>query len=153
MALLAKANRLPDHIATGVHNANYIAWLWEVEGIELGSDNNLEQDCAFEQWPVLFGDWTKKNGQFVPKRGCRFAAIFNPETNTVQVVKSIFCIRCHPCSPCYPGQGDVDSVGTTWAFCLPPEYMNQKWVAENRKRIFENCRTSSGSNFWRRWRA
>ena len=67
-----------------------------------------------------------------------YAARYNPDHNTIQIIWSRYAISCRFCSPCYPGQGDIDSPGMeTLAYCLPPELMSEEWWEENKDRIIK----------------
>lgn len=149
----------PFAITTGVHNANDVDWLWEEEGIDLAWEEHLEtcpneyhDFCGPEtQGTTLYGNWVKEKGQYHPKRGGEFAAIYNPDHNTIQVVSSRYVIKCYHCSPCYPGQGDVDTSGDMWAYCLPPDMMREEWVKENAHRIYQYDRTGR-SHYWKKFK-
>lgn len=144
------------NIITGVHNFSDTK-LYDCEFIDLTWEEHLKEcknkDHDFcgpqETDRCLFGSWIKKKGLYQPKRGGLYAAIYNTDHNTVQVVKSRFAIQCNRCSPCYPGQGDVDTPGDLWAYCLPPELFREEWLKENGHRIYE--RHPRDPRRWRNW--
>ena len=155
MPLVRNHNRIKN-IITGVHCANSIAWLWEKESIDLFADQQGNKadlyDCYNNTGPQLFGSWIRKNGHYFPSSKGAMSAVFDPDTNTVQVVRSNHIIRCHRCSPCYPNQGDVDTAGSLWAYCLPPYLMTKRWIKENEHRILKRKKSLKGSHYWKRWR-
>ncbi len=109
--------------------------------------------CDYNSGPQLFGSWRKKNSKYSPSREEEFSAIYDPDFNTVQVVRSKYVIRCAICSPCFPNQGDVDSDGNLWAYCLPPDYMDEDWLLENKHRIFYRHKYLKGNSYWKKWNA
>ncbi len=143
---------------TGVHSASNIEWMWETNYIDLSWIEHLKEckskyhdNCGpQEQGTSLFGGWGRKKGRYYPKCGGEYAAIYNPDYNTVQVIRSKFLIQCNFCSPCYPNQGDVDTPGNVWAYCLPPDLMGEGWLKENGHRIYEYIKTRR-SHYWRKW--
>lgn len=87
---------------------------------------------------VLIGDWVEKSvGVYAPDKTGDFSAIYDRNTNYVQVVWSTHYVECGMCSPCFPGQGDVDSLGRERAYIVPPEFLNDEYVAEMAGRIKE----------------
>ena len=131
-------------ITTGVYNANDVEWMWDDPSIDLDWEEHLKEckneehdDCGpQEPGDQLFGEWTKdKEDKYVPDMTGEYAAIFNSDHNTIQVLWSRYTIRCHHCSPCYPGQGDVDHDGVLIAYSLPYELMSQYWLDENGHRM------------------
>ena len=150
----------PNCIITGVHDANSIAWLWDEEDIDLAWKLHLEEcleedhcDCYCDNGSSirLYGSWKSSKGIFTPSRTGEFSAIFNPDSNTLQVLRSNYVIRCNHCSPCFPGQGDVDSDGEIWAYCLPPDYMDEKWILENGHRVYQRMKSRRGNYYWKKW--
>ncbi len=132
-------------LKTGVHFIGDIAWLWEEESMDLAWEYHLENcpledhdQCHVRQGTTLYGDWIKRGGVYVPDPRGEYSAIYEPESFVVQVVLSSYAIQCHRASPCYPGQGDVDTPGDQWAYCLPPELMQEEWLRENMRRIKRN---------------
>ncbi len=145
----------PVSITTGVHSGNSIQWLWEEESIDLAWEQEecLEEeiDCSYQgDTPRLYGKWKREKNHFTPVRTGEYSAIYNPDSNTLQVLFSKYAIRCHPCSPCFPGQGDVDSDGNLWAYCLPPEMMTEEWQQENSQRIFQRRKSRKGNYYWKK---
>jgi len=109
-------------------------------------DNLGDYNICFDGGDTrLYGSWKKNaEGEYEPDKtgDADYAAIFNVNHNTIQVVWSKHVISCRRCSPCYPGQGNVDSppgggYAELWAFCLPPDLMLDEWVKKNKKRIVE----------------
>jgi hypothetical protein len=152
----AKNHNWIRNITTGVHCANSIAWLWEKDSIDLFAEqqrNSPQADlfeCCSNTGPQLFGSWVRKNGCYYPSLRDEMSAIFDPDTNTVQVIRSNHIIKCHHCSPCYPNQGDVDTAGDLWAYCLPPYLMEEGWIKENGRRIFKRKKSPKGNYYWKK---
>ncbi|OPY55804.1 MAG: hypothetical protein A4E55_02392 [Pelotomaculum sp. PtaU1.Bin035] len=151
---------LPCRITTGVHNAGSILWMWDGDAIDLLRERHLAA-CAEEYLDgcgpeeadtTLYGNWDHRDTGYTPEHGGEYSAIFNPDQHTVQVVASRYATRCARCSPCYPNQGDVDKDGNIWAYCLPPELMDENWVKENGQRVYERGTGRNGRHDWRRWR-
>lgn len=156
MQIFAKEMILPKYPITGVLNANMAAWLWDEREIHLGplgveSDVNIPPTSDCGDYPILYGGWVRVNGKYNPSDTCSFAAVFNPDSNTVQVVRSCYAVHCRPCSPCFPGQGDVDSDGSLFAYCLPPKLMSACWVNKNYHRILKLKGDAAGHHHWASW--
>lgn len=102
-------------------------------------------DCMLESGKTQFGDW-KQSWQWYTRSGRRvapktagakrelvwvpnengpngYAAVYNPNENTIQVVWSLSIYRdAQMASLCYPGQGDIDSEdGGIACYQLPSE--------------------------------
>ena len=120
---------------TGVINGNSLSGeFWDLETYE-GIDPNepegdVEPDC-YTPSTILVGAWEKdEDGKWDAAiyADHDFAAIYNVNEHTVQVVWSKDARWCHKCSPCYLGQGDLDTprngpgTDSYWAFDLPAEY-------------------------------
>ena len=147
---------LVDYVPiTGVQAANKVeGWFFDMEEIDpeyemevkaIEEDTELtdeERENTMEDlatyWDasyLIYGDWKKDpvDGKYgvVEDGPTGFAAKFNRDENTIQVLWSKWAVYCQLCSPCYPGQGDIDSPGiTVVAYCLPPEF-----VPENDSRV------------------
>lgn len=72
--MIAEVKINPRHIVMGVHDANSIAWLWEMEGTPLcqnAADDKeaLDDDCFSDQQQILYGDFSEKIGHFDPVSG------------------------------------------------------------------------------------
>ena len=76
--------------------------------------------CKPNDSEVWFTQYNGSVGSFAfkPDETAEYSAIVR-ETYA-QIVHSQWMAQCHKCSPCYPGQGDLDTPGNLWAFCLPP---------------------------------
>jgi len=75
---------------------------------------------------LLYGDWRQTEaGLWEPDPDGKFAAIYNADVNTLQVVYSIRLARGRLCSPCYPGQVDARVADTleneTYLYFALPE--------------------------------
>ena len=132
---------------TGVHNGNDIRhWDDFNDGIDLSYEEHIVEcegylkegccECDLETGTTLMGDWLKgEDGLYDANPDGEYSAIYNPDLNTLQVIRSKFKIKCNWCSPCYPGQGDVDTPGDVEAYMLPPDIMDEEWLAENENRF------------------
>lgn len=132
---------------TGVHNANDIEHWDDIEqGIDLDYEAHTKEcetyqqegscECFTDTGTTLIGSWKKDTeDKYEPNPDGEYSAIYNPDYNTIQVVRSKYTIKCAPCSPCYPGQGDVDSPGDLIGFMLPPDMMREEWVTNNKERF------------------
>jgi len=78
-------------------------------------------DCLETSDTQLIGSWAKdKDGLYIPDKKGKYAAIYDSNDNTMQIVWSKHAILCNKCSPCFPGQGDIDATGSDYySFCLP----------------------------------
>ena len=135
---------------TGVHCGNDIEHWDDVDqGIDLDWEEHTKEcptykeegscECYLEAGTTLFGAWKKNDeGQYEPDPEGEYSAIYNPDENTIQVVRSKYRIACNLCSPCYPNQGDVDSPGDLLAFMLPPDMMREDWVTDNQERFVKD---------------
>jgi hypothetical protein len=132
-------------IKTGVLNGNNLEnyFFWEEETVDLDYEEYLRENpegdpegyCG-DSTNFLYGDWIKVEDKYAPDRsGPRgYAAIYDSNDNTIQVVWSRWAVLCARCSPCFPDQGDLTST-PGWnsqgdpvvAYSLPPEYMSQDW--------------------------
>jgi hypothetical protein len=143
---------------TGVLNGNQIAWEWMDDGTCLDCEEVInkhyrhtdfdeycekcpycvEADDFCLDWLLceghdhIYGDWIldTKTEQYSPDEKGEFAAIYNGNYNTLQVVWSKFTTRAALCSPCYPGQGDVGSKGEFLAFTLPDYLLIETYINE-----------------------
>lgn len=110
----------------------------EAEDIDEILDREFED---FQGETHLYGDWLKNEdtGKWEPDEEMgEFAAIYDNNDNIIQVVWSIWAKPAHYCSPCYPGQGDLDTEGDYYfAYCLPPELMNEAWLEEYGDKIYK----------------
>ena len=134
---------------TGVHSGNDVEhWDDFDSGIDLDYEEHIKEceaylkdgccDCMLDTGRTLFGNWVKdEDGLYDADPNGEYSAIYNPNENTIQVVRSRFKIKCLHCSPCYPGQGDVDTPGDLVAYMLPPDMMQEGWVEKNKNRFVE----------------
>lgn len=116
---------------TGVINNNDIEWLGDElrNGVDLEVEEHCEvckdethDNCGLEpgQGTVLIGGWFKDaDSKWVPDEKSEYSAIVL-EVYT-QVVWSRYTQRTRLCSPCFPGQGDLDNVGSYLTYDIPPE--------------------------------
>ena len=72
-------------------------------------------EAEFEYWgenggsTLLYGDWREgEDGLYEPDTGGEYAAIYNVNENTAQVVWSRWVRYGKPASLCYPGQVDAE---------------------------------------------
>jgi hypothetical protein len=135
-----------ENILVGVHNVNDIEWMWEESSINVVEERciSCEKDgcegCEnedVESDDYFYGDWIYRKGLYHVDEDGEYSAIHCNNNFVVQVFKSKYIIKCALCSPCFPNQGDVDTPGDFWAYCLPPELMREEWVKENIGRIKE----------------
>lgn len=120
------------------------------EALDSGKDEDEAEDSAQEAgdalqdcWDTssysLYGDWQMDppTGKYeANQNGANgFAAIFNRDYNTIQVVWSKNTVQAHRCSPCYPGQGDLDTPGDDYlCYALPLDLMSDGWKEEHQTR-------------------
>lgn len=89
---------------------------WERYCLDMYEPNGMESH--------LWGDWKlDDDGLYEPDKTGEYAAIYNPNENTVQVVWSRYTTTAAMCSPCYPGQADIGTPGRQPAYTLPPDMM------------------------------
>jgi len=128
-----------DEPITGVTYANRPEWLWDetYDAIDLVLEDH-QKECEqcqndeyceiVEFWDIsdttlLIGSWKKdENDLYEPDKSGEYAAILRTDSNIVQVVWSRTIKQdCNLCSPCYPGQANLDSIGTFQAYDLPKD--------------------------------
>lgn len=86
---------------------------------------------------TLFWNEETKEGLMI-NPNAEWVARYNPEYNTIQIIKSNWATHCHKCSPCYPGQGDLDTPGDLCcAYAPPPEVIGDEGNQELKERIFK----------------
>ena len=120
---------------TGVTSGNIPTWLWDENYIDLDYESHVMgcENCQngeaceiADMWEysetLLFGNWKLVNELYEPDTSGEYAAIYNNNENTIQIVFSkTIKSGCGLCSPCFPGQADLDSVGEYKAYDLPAE--------------------------------
>lgn len=83
---------------------------------------------------ILFGDWTldPADNLFGPDVNGEngFAAIYNRDVATIQVIWSRWYQNSLPASPCYPGQCCLLTDGMRKAYSLPQEAFDHRALAE-----------------------
>lgn len=118
-----------DGIVTGVMSGNDVKWEympydWTCIDCEAAYEEWLAQKGDMEEWDEewddiqecnghthLYGDWVKDDdGKYsIDENGTYgYAAIYNSNENTMQVVHSKIARWTEWCSPCYPHQGNVE---------------------------------------------
>lgn len=139
---------------TGVYSGNDVSpWFWDEDSIDpnygiicpycgnegfggeyVGACSSCGESVSSDDvdyWdaPSLYGSWVKdENGLWDVDRTGEYAAIYNQDANTIQVIFSRYIKRGRLCSPCYPGQADArvsDTVtGDGFAYyALPDELL------------------------------
>ena len=83
-------------------------------------------DCDYESmepstYLVGFKEYNPKTKIYDIDYTAEYSAIVNCDSNTVQIIRSVWYITGGLCSPCYPGQVDADSQADDIpAYALPP---------------------------------
>jgi len=95
--------------------------------------DDVESEC--NQDMRLLGNWVYNNKSKKYESNGGFSAIYDSNDNYVQVINSDYVILCNEASFCFIGQGDIESEGDLYAYCPPPELLNEKWYNENKHRI------------------
>ena len=144
-----------EGIYTGVCGQNDIDMDWLVPLLDAGIDLDLlaykrehrrpPPDMWESHGRVLLGDWKKTREYSNPERtrwtmkwgadtakkdGEGFAAIYNQDTYTIQVVWSRWTQYGEPASPCYPDQNCLLTSGISKTYSLPPDAFNEWSLAE-----------------------
>lgn len=152
---MVKSKQVKDaDCVTGVMYANYPIWLWDMDYIDLMfeeaiqelKDQGRTEDEIYDELEYfessggrqLYGAWIQtEDGMFdIDKNSKRdFAAIYNSNENTIQVVWSKYYKLCNWASPCYPHQGDLESDGDVPAYVLPDD-MFDKSMLDKESRAF-----------------
>jgi hypothetical protein len=124
---------------TGVVSNNTPEYLYDEEYIDLAYEEYVdetlanmdltddERDAEIEAYDsggyvlCLLGSWVKDESTrlYEPDKSGEYAAIMREDVT--QVVWSVYTKRSALCSPCYPGQGDLDTLGSFLTYDLPPD--------------------------------
>ena len=125
---------------TGVFNLNSLEFINEEidNGIDFIYEDYCRQcqthhghdieacDCDYEQpcpgtYFIGFKEYDPETKRYDIDENAEYSAIVNCDSNTVQVLRSVWYMTGGLCSPCYPGQVDADSLADDIpAFSLPP---------------------------------
>ena len=125
----------------GVLSGNSVDWT--ILDSDIAEYLGTEYNGELETQAILLGDWRMSdNDEWETYAGSLgYSAIYDNDTNVIQVVESKYHWSGNVCSPCYPCQVDLDTPGEYPAKALPPDVMREDWLAENRQHYLFECQS------------
>lgn len=93
--------------------------------------NNFSENYYSDNDTYIVNFIKDNKGLYTPDMSKDYSFIVRE--SVLQIVYSKFYKLCSLCSPCYPGQGDLNSIGSYLTYCLSIDYFDDDSVFDTSK--------------------